>query len=99
MKLWLIMQNVNDGCDTYDSAVVAAPMVEVAQRIHPNGDKNWGARFNEGADCYGTWAQKPEQVTVKYIGEAAEGIAEGVVLASFNAELEGESYELSQKEK
>jgi hypothetical protein len=78
MKLWLIKQDVNNGYDTYDSAVVAAPTAEAAQQIHPSKYPDWGSEY----DC---WAKSPDQVTVKYIGEAAKGIGEGVVITSFNA--------------
>ena len=78
MKLYLISQDKNNEYDTYDSAVVVAESEEAAKLIHPRGD---------GRDVvkeeYGVWAA-PEDITVKYIGEAAEGI-HGVVCASFNA--------------
>lgn len=70
MRLWLISQDVNDGYDTYDSAVVAAATEDEARHSDVGSAQTW---------C------SPEHVTVKLIGEAAEGIPAGVVLASFNA--------------
>lgn len=75
MKLWRISQTRYEGYDIYDSAVVASETEDGARNIHPGGYK-----FGSGA-----WADTPEQVDVEYLGEAAEGIAEGVIVASFNA--------------
>jgi len=83
LKLFIISQDVNNGYDTYDSAVVCAPNEETARYIHPSG----------GTDCWGTnsrppsslWCNNPSQVQVKYIGEADPSIKQGVILASFNA--------------
>jgi hypothetical protein len=35
MKLYKIFQNINNGYDTYDSAIVCAENEEEAKRIHP----------------------------------------------------------------
>ena len=89
MNLYLISQEENTGYDTFDSAVVAAMTSKGAQRIHP--EEEWEheerAELWEEAktDSYGSWASKPENVTVKLIGDATPGTAEGVILASFNA--------------
>lgn len=80
MKLFLISQDQSNGYDTYDSAVVAAPDEETARHIDPGTGKpvaNWNKNRS--------WCNGPEHVTVAYIGEAAEDIAQGVVCASFNA--------------
>lgn len=79
VKLWLISQTVNGGYDVYDSAVVAAHHETHARHIHPSG------RIDDWRDTGPTWAYSPEQVTVKLIGEAAEGTEPGVICASFNA--------------
>jgi len=80
MKLWIIEQSKNAGYDTYSDAVVAAETEEEARVIQPDGQP---LRANEDW-AYSTWA-KPEFVSVRYIGEAAESISKGVVCASFHA--------------
>ena len=82
MNLYLISQNVHNGWDTYDSAVVAAESEEAARSINPSGKKNWDGK----ADSWGTdgWCAK-EDVNARLIGKAARGIQPGVVCASFNA--------------
>ncbi len=72
MNLYLLSQNVNDGYDTYDSCVVAAESSDEARTITPSsGYKS-------------SWCS-PDEVVVKFIGNAAEGVKAGIVLASFNA--------------
>lgn len=70
MKLWLISQNVNNGYDTYDAAVVAAETPEEAK----NTEVGW-------AD---SWAP-PDYVIVQYLGEARDRHPAGIILSSFNA--------------
>ena len=77
MKLFKISQSKKVGYDTYDSAIVAAEDDVSARSIHPSGLK-WSAKS-------GCWCAKPEYVTAEYIGEAAPGIEQGVILASYNA--------------
>ena len=90
MKLWLIGQNVNDGYDTFDYAVVAAHDAKAARLIHPSGwlwsaeKRSWGGGIPWRAWGDDTWAP-PKKVSVTYIGEAASNIKAGVVCASFNA--------------
>ncbi len=71
MNLYLLSQNVNDGYDTYDSCVVAAESADEARTITPSS-------FGYG------WCS-PNEVVVKFIGNATEGVKAGIVLASFNA--------------
>ena len=78
MNLYLISQEVNNGYDTYDSAVVAAVSEEAARSIHP-GKKDWDGK----AEQYGTWCAK-ENVSVRLIGTAADDVT-GVIFAWFNA--------------
>ena len=75
--LWLLSQSVNNGYDTYDSAVVAARTEDEARHIYPGGHSfDW-------ATCF--WAS-PDHVVVQRIGIADESVAAGtVVCASFNA--------------
>ena len=83
MKLFLISQSQNLGYDTYDSGVVAAPDEETARNMHlstghPMTAADWGSSIPD-------WCSGPEHVHVLYLGVAAQGIAEGVVCASYNA--------------
>jgi hypothetical protein len=80
MNLYLISQKANNGYDTYDSAVVAAPDEETARQMNPgNGEPmKWGEKWT-------SWAYAPEQVTVGLLGTAVEGTKQGVICASFNA--------------
>lgn len=80
MKLYLLSQSVNNEYDTYDSCVVAAESEEEAKLIHPNG---FGTMPNDGK--YDSWVRTVGEVECKYIGEAGEGIEQGVICASFNA--------------
>jgi len=77
MNLYLISQTENNHYDTYGSAVVCAPDVEAARNIIPGGG-GW-------SDTWSDWASCPENVNVKYLGEAHHEIEPGVVLASYNA--------------
>lgn len=94
MNLYLISQDVNIDYDTYDSVVVAAESEGEARGIHPNEywilqnvDDDYWIRGNrtKSYNVTGCWAQRPSEVTVKYLGQAAEGTQSGVILASFNA--------------
>lgn len=72
MKLFLIMQTMRRGYDSYDSAVVAAETENDAQQMHP-GDGGWY-----------TWVE-PQYVAAQYLGEAVDGTEAGVICSSFNA--------------
>lgn len=78
MKLWFIKQTVNDGYDTYDSAVVAAKDEDTARRMHPNPHPPGDYKIE--LDLM-VWA-KPEDVEVKCLGTAKPGTREGVICAS-----------------
>ena len=81
MKLFKLSQDENNSWDTYDSCIVAAEDEKQASYIHPCewSSDPWGQhRYRE-------WASSPTNVKVEYIGEAAEGVEEGVILSSFNA--------------
>lgn len=78
MKLWIINQAVNNGYDTFDSAVVAAESEEEARNILPYGDDwNYARRIK-------VWANNPSEVNVEYLGTTDRKIR-GIVLSSFNA--------------
>jgi hypothetical protein len=76
MKIYKISQEVNNDYDTYDSAVVCAENEEKARLMNPAG--KWGEEYT-------SWAYKPEQVKVEYLGEAKEGLKEGFIVESYNA--------------
>ena len=80
MKLYRISQKKNRGYDTYGSAVVCAESKTDAASIHPNGRT---CHTTDDEDC-GEWA-KQSDVIATYIGEAADGLLRGVIVASFNA--------------
>jgi hypothetical protein len=95
MNLYLLTQGINNGYDTYDSAVVAAESEEEARRVSPCHFYVWrevggwhfkyadGREKPEGRNRY-DWTS-PDQVTAELIGVASEGTAAGVICASFNA--------------
>lgn len=88
MKLFKISQTVNNGYDTYDSAVVVAECKEDAQRMHPGYSDTGGIIPEEllnyvvNNSDFQAWAH-PKFVSVEYLGEAADGM-QGVVCASYN---------------
>lgn len=84
MNIYLISQDINNDYDTFDSAVVAAESEEAAKEIHPIQSWNGWMGPKETWKS-GTWCKSSEQVTVKYLGQAAEGTPAGVLLASYNA--------------
>jgi len=77
MKLFLLTQYENTNYNTYDSIVVAAQDEELAKQILPENE-SWGSNCS-------SWCSSPEKVSVKYLGQAAKGIKQGIILASFNA--------------
>ena len=78
MNLYLISQNLSNGYETYDSAVVAAHSASDAAHTHP-----CGGSLEEHSWRY-DWAEF-DDVRVQLIGVAAEGTKPGVICASFNA--------------
>jgi hypothetical protein len=84
MKLYYVWQEENNGYDTYDSMVVAAPSYNIAKNMNPanNGEPiNW----REENSLYTSWATHIEFVQVKLIGRASPGIKQGIICSSFNA--------------
>lgn len=77
-----ISQEVNNGYDTYDAAVVAADSEAEARMIYPGG----GTIDIEEDRAYWSscWAAM-EDVRVEFLGEAKPGTEMGVIVASFNA--------------
>lgn len=95
MRLWLIRQDVNNGYDTYDSAVVAAETEDAARRTNPGGwrfwsdeHSHWMHKYPDGRvekDSDDTWADDIETVSVALLGEAEPNTPAQVICASFNA--------------
>ena len=98
MNIYLISQDINNGYDTYDSAVVAARTPKDAREIHPSsfvthvtngkwmgtysGGNNIGAEYENESSC---WVNHNdiENIEVEHLGKTAK--ERGVILASFNA--------------
>ena len=71
--LYRLMQDDNNGYETFDSAIVCAGSEEEAKTIEVGG---WGRE----------WANSPDSVHVELIGTALDdGCVGDVLLASFNA--------------
>jgi hypothetical protein len=89
LRLYKISQNVNNGWDTFDSAIVAAYNWRDARLIHPNKRiVNWpNPEEGDGDWIVGntSWCDSPNQVKTDLIGQASPDIKRGVILASFNA--------------
>lgn len=85
MKLYRISQSENNDYDTYDSAVVAAESAEDAIRIHPSSYEKERWWEDEERLRWNGWAPRLVDVVAEYVGEAKEGMARGVIVASFNA--------------
>lgn len=88
MKLFLISQTQHNDYDTYDSAVVAAPDAETAKGMDPASGRQKDAAVyacEKWGYAYSSWCRSKDDVVVKYLGEAVDGIEQVVVCASFNA--------------
>ena len=97
MKLWRISQDVNNGWDTHDSAVVAAESEEEARHTYPsNWDKDkhektwngskWLWHLEDGRVLdynSGDWTS-PDNVSVEFLSDGYNG-EKGTIVASFNA--------------
>ena len=68
MNLYLLTQNENNkDCYGYQSAVVIARSADEAITVHPDGPGGWQKK-------YSSWASSPDNVAVKLIGRALEGV-------------------------
>ncbi|ADV46459.1 hypothetical protein [Nitratifractor salsuginis] len=94
MNIYLLSQDENTGYDTYDSMVVYAEDEDQARKISPDGAYAW---VNNGW-CFlphkqkcaepeerGDWANKLENIKVKFLGTTDRDVKPGVICASFNA--------------
>ena len=99
LNLYLISQTVNNGYDTFDSAVVAARDEEDARSIHPvsswldmfylptvtqTAKEAEEERKKHGYNNDETWATR-ENVKVRLIGVGLPDVKRGVICASYNA--------------
>lgn len=86
MILYLISQGENNGYDTYDSAVVAAPDEETARNMDPSRNGAHMDWDSPNASMWAGWCASPSDVTVEYIGHASPRYNKPTVIcASFNA--------------
>lgn len=80
-------RDLSDEWDVFRSAVVCSASEQGARHIHPRkneNEKNWWDD-HEPYGALDSWA-KPDEIQVRYIGGAAEGIRPGEVLcANFKA--------------
>ena len=94
MKLYLISQDINDGSEAFDSAVVAAESENDARTIHPAGScvytngREWLALDSYGyvhEYHYNDWLPYKyiNKIKVECIGVTTKD--RGVICASFNA--------------
>ena len=101
MKLYKLSQEINTGCDTYNSAIVCAKNEEQARKIYPdsfityNNKNQWYLTYPKKSkpSIHGyiytgdCWvnAEQLDKIKVEYIGEASKNLKKGLILASFNA--------------
>lgn len=96
MLIFRIHQDLNNGYDTYDSAVVVACDEEHARSIHPMGQQIvWDPELEAWVDEDGSnadwsassWAADPKLVEVQEFGFVTGGSAKpgDVLVASYNA--------------
>jgi hypothetical protein len=82
MNIYRISQNANNDWDTYDAAIVTAPDIETARRMHPRTGKPWRV----GQHHY-DWAHHHDEVTALLLGTytGPNDDKPYVLLASFRA--------------
>ena len=96
MLIFRIHQDLNNGYDTYDSAVVVACDEQHAQSIHPMGDnvvwdpelEAWVDEDGSNADwSASSWVHDPKIVEAKAVGFVTGGSAKpgDVLVASYRA--------------
>ncbi len=101
MNIYLISQDVVDGYDTFDSAVVVAKNKDDARTIHPCSyvthvtNKKWMGTYASSVKHGGEYEyiscrewvtlEDISKVEVKLVGLADDTMPRGVILASFNA--------------
>lgn len=94
MKIYLLTQNETVSYNTYVSCVVVAESKEMARKIHPTGCvwdvcnvRDAGGNFIRWSGWNQTvykvtWATKPENVKVEFIGFAKANLKPNTVLCA-----------------
>ena len=77
MKLFLIKKNKKD--ETY-SVVLAAPDEDTARKLC----LSTGEIMKETEYLHVNWWREPKLMSIEYIGEAADGIKQGIVCKDFS---------------
>lgn len=85
MNIYLLEQDVNGGYDTYDSCVVVAEDEDHARLIVPSYNNEVMKEWKDAGQPWCSWANKPEEVKVTYIGTNPEADEEEIICSSFNA--------------
>ena len=91
MKLYLVIQNVCNGYDTYSGMVVCAENIDDAKNMHLMYTDEDGAAHLELipkiTECNVSWPGKDNIHHIKaiYLGEAKEDMERGCIIASFHA--------------
>lgn len=93
MNLYKISQDINNGYDTFDSAVVVAESALSASRIHPQYYGSWQKNktleefwADESGCNWTSWVKSPADVKVDYLGIAEDSLEAGtIIVSSFNA--------------
>jgi len=86
MKLFLVSRTDKWGYDDYDAFVAAAPDEETVRWMNPSDFYNDEVLTEEIWPKNGCWVRDPKKLlNIQYLGEAREGMPQGIVLASFNA--------------
>lgn len=94
MNLYKVSQNVNRDRNYFDSMVVAAPDVETARRMSPNGgifykliDDVWNFKYTHKPpepETHSGWAEIKD-VEVELIGRAVGCNEQQLIVVSYNA--------------
>lgn len=80
MKLFLISLSSSGASGTVVAAVVAAESADQARGMDPAT----GEPIADWDEVMMHWAARPEEVDVRYLGEAAEGVEQGVICAQID---------------
>ena len=93
MNIYKLDQSVNNGYDTYDSAIVYAETAQEAKTIDPSGyykyhNDHWYFQYSDGGENreyqHSSWVSNLDDIIVTHIGTATD-VEAGLILASFNA--------------